>query len=1172
MEFNNITYTVTSIGANAFADCSNLKSVNLPNTITNIGDYSFTNCFQLKDIVIPSSVNSIGVYPFNNSGIENIYIHSITPPSLVYGLGNNYNTNVKVPCTSKTLYQNADYWSWINNIQGLEDILVEIYDTISSGGIYTNYGLNVSTSGVYNSIQPMQNGCDSILRINLIVEPIKSIYNGDTIYYNITSNTSPYTAEVTYLGENYYSVEEYRDSIIIPTTITVNQIDYIVNRIGESAFGNSYNLRYIELPSTITSIGYYAFANTGLEKFVVLSNIPPEAYGIGIYSNIPIYVNCESKANYLNSNNWIWNSNLMGLGDTIINIKDTIITGQVYNKYGLNETISGEYYSRVIMQNGCDSIMNISLVVLPLYSINFGDTIYYNVTSLVSPKTVEVTFSGNNYYSDSRYRDTIIIPNSINVDSENYIVSSIGNYAFRNAYNLKYVELPNSIIRIGEYAFANSPQIKKLIIPTNVIQIDFGTFSDNQIEEIILEPIIPPSLSWQSGLDNNTKLIVQCQAKQNYLNNQNWNSLNINGQNDIHIDIYDTITTGQIYAKNNLYLTNTGIYQSRINLQNGCDSVLNIHLYVKPFIQNMGNYNLYFNITSVNPNRVELTFSGENPYSVNEYFGNIIIPDSVIIDNQIYSVTAIGNGCFAGDNQLLSVSLPNSIIEIRNFAFENTNSLASLTIPSSVNYIRNDAFTGSGIQEIFMLPNTPPNIDYNLGINYDVPIYVSCNSKPLYNSNYSWNSNYNIKGIGDVNIDIYDTITTGQIYNNYGFQEYYSGDYKRKIPLNSGCDSVINLHLEVLPIVDNSTGKNIYYNITSNVDPYTVEVTFFGRDPLIIQEYFDTIIIPQSIMIDSINYMVNSISYGAFEGNFSLKYVVLPNTIMSIYENAFNYCPNLKYIILPPSVGFLGYNVFGYDLEGIRVEASTPPHLHMGSGLNSNILINVTCGNKQAYLNSNEWSMFTNIIGDGDMEIDIFDTINTGQTYNNYGFSETNSGKYYRNITMLNGCDSILVLNLTVMPLIHVNQGDSIYYNIVSNQQPYTVEVTYFGSNYSSFNEYRDTITIPNSILVDNINYDVIGIGKDAFRDCYNLKYVNMPNSILYIKESAFQSCRDIQSLIIPYYVSLIGENVFMDNNLEYLRFEPITPPQFMNDPGFNQNVLIKVVCEAKANYTSITP
>ena len=46
--------------------------------------------------------------------------------------------------------------------------------------------------------------------------------------------------------------------------------------------------------------------------------------------------------------------------------------------------------------------------------------------------------------------------------------------------------------------------------------------------------------------------------------------------------------------------------------------------------------------------------------------------------------------------------------------------------------------------------------------------------------------------------------------------------------------------------------------------------------------------------------------------------------------------------------------------------------------------------------------------------LSIFDTIHQGDTYNKYGFNETVSGTYYQNLQNINGCDSLVILNLTI--------------------------------------------------------------------------------------------------------------------------------------------------------------
>ena len=85
-------YTVTEIAANGFLSCPNLRVVNLSNTITKIGNMAFANCSQLKyvdlfnveelgnsifyrcpnlDIIfIPRSVKVVGTYLFRNNNTQ----------------------------------------------------------------------------------------------------------------------------------------------------------------------------------------------------------------------------------------------------------------------------------------------------------------------------------------------------------------------------------------------------------------------------------------------------------------------------------------------------------------------------------------------------------------------------------------------------------------------------------------------------------------------------------------------------------------------------------------------------------------------------------------------------------------------------------------------------------------------------------------------------------------------------------------------------------------------------------------------------------------------------------------------------------------------------------------------------------------------------------------------
>ena len=54
------TYRVTSIGDEAFRDCSGLVTITIPKGVTSIGDRAFYYCSSLIAINIPEGVTSIG--------------------------------------------------------------------------------------------------------------------------------------------------------------------------------------------------------------------------------------------------------------------------------------------------------------------------------------------------------------------------------------------------------------------------------------------------------------------------------------------------------------------------------------------------------------------------------------------------------------------------------------------------------------------------------------------------------------------------------------------------------------------------------------------------------------------------------------------------------------------------------------------------------------------------------------------------------------------------------------------------------------------------------------------------------------------------------------------------------------------------------------------------------
>jgi len=122
-------------------------------------------------------------------------------------------------------------------------------------------------------------------------------------------------------------------------------------------------------------------------------------------------------------------------------------------------------------------------------------------------------------------------------------------------------------------------------------------------------------------------------------------------------------------------------------------------------VQNTDGITIYYNFIN-DGTELEVT---EMPTS-NKYTGDIVIPETVTYEGNVYKVTRIGKQAFHGDD-LTSVVIPNSVTTIAKEAFYACYKMTSVTIGNSVTTIEEAAFNGCRVLETLTIPSSVTSIE-----------------------------------------------------------------------------------------------------------------------------------------------------------------------------------------------------------------------------------------------------------------------------------------------------------------------------------------------------------------------------------------------------------------------------------------------------------------------------
>ena len=555
-----IPESVTSIGAWAFMRCWNLTSITIPNSVTELDDYAIEDCNNLESVILSESVKHIGYSNF--SGCNKLAFSEFGGACYIGTTDNPYYALIRVKSTDtesceihnnckviaegafggceNLKYNEYDNVLYLGNTDNPYFMLVKAKSTditsceIGNGcriiGNNAFYNCNKLTSisipdGVKSignwafdncgnladitipeSVESIGNGafydCDNLTTIN-IPKSVTSI--GEYAFYYCTKLKSITIPDsLTAIGYGTFDYCRSLTSVIIPNGITSIgdwafsscsnlaeiTIPESVESIGEGAFVSCYNLTSLIIPSGVRNIGERAF--DGCNKLTTVT-IPGSVTSIGSEAfdcdKASFYCEAQSKPEGWDDN---WNPNnrpvVWGFD---ISKKPFNVTLSANNKQygsvsgggitfeGFTSTIVAKPasgYRFVKWSNGLTNTTETITVTSDTTLVaEFADGhishngLYYLVTS---DSTVEVAES-----YDYRNLTSVTIPDTIMFDGKTYSVTSIGYEAFEFCDELKSVTIPNSVTQIGTWAFNCCYELESINIPNSVTKIGSRTFN-----------------------------------------------------------------------------------------------------------------------------------------------------------------------------------------------------------------------------------------------------------------------------------------------------------------------------------------------------------------------------------------------------------------------------------------------------------------------------------------------------------------------------------------------------------------------------------------------------------------------------------------------------------------------------------------------------------------------
>ena len=270
----------------------------------------------------------------------------------------------------------------------------------------------------------------------------------------------------------------------------------------------------------------------------------------------------------------------------------------------------------------------------------------------------------------------------------------------------------------------------------------------------------------------------------------------------------------------------------------------------------------------------------------------------------------------------------------------------------------------------------------------------------------------------------------------------------------------------------------------------------------------------QSIIIPD---SVTSIGDSAFEYCRSLHSVTIPDSVTNIGDSVFEDCSSLQSVNIPDSVTSIGDHAFYfcYSLQSVTIPDSVTS-IGGGAFWGCKYLQSVTILDSVTSIGDGAFMFCSSL-----QSVTIPDSVTSIGERTFWCCSSLQSVAISDSVTSIgdeafSGCSS---LQSVTIPDSVTSIGDRVFEDC-SSLQSVTIpdSVTSIGNSAFSNCKSLQSVTIPDSVT---------SIGDRAFGGCKSLQSVTIPDSVTSIGERTFSSCKSLQSVAIPDSVTSIGSYAF---------------------------------------------